>query len=96
MAANELHQAVEAYVTALKYNPVSEWEGGGGGGGREGGGGRGGGGVGGRGGGGEGGWGGGSDKRSICEPPCFIVHNTLHQCRDMQCMYILIGCEFHK
>ena len=72
MAANELHQAVEAYVTALKYNPVSEWEGGGGGG------------------------GGGSDKRSICEPPCFIVHNTLHQCRDMQCMYILIGCEFHK
>ena len=23
VAANELHQAVEAYVTALKYNPVS-------------------------------------------------------------------------
>lgn len=24
VAANELHQAVEAYVTALKYNPVSD------------------------------------------------------------------------
>ena len=24
VAANELHQAVEAYMTALKYNPVSK------------------------------------------------------------------------